>query len=267
MHGGGHRSAQTRASLQHEHLAHHAAHTRGPHHHAPGSQSGKSCGQAGSSPALNASPWVLWSLTLELAPGHRRPWQWQPRPHALFCPPAAPLLGTEASRACLLPARPMSTLSSSPQCEIPGQGSGRGVSVHPHGGGEAGSGRKVGREPARPQLRLGRHPPASSHPFPCSVAETSTLEPGRSPRSCRGWRGLWPKRVPPATWHLLAGPAHVHSPHPAHLVRCLSGLMVAGLLRASPSQLGSCSLSLVRGVTGGSGVPLPQAGVPRDVGD
>lgn len=70
-------------------------------------------------------------------------------------------------------------------------------------------------------------------------------------------------RVSPTTWHLLARPSH--SP-PAHSFRCLSGLMVAGLLGAGPAQLSSCSLSLVRGVTGDSGVPLPQPAVFGDSG-
>lgn len=71
-------------------------------------------------------------------------------------------------------------------------------------------------------------------------------------------------RVPPTVWHLLARPSHMHSPPPAHSFRCLSGLMVAGLLRAGPAQLSSCNLSLVRGVTGDSGVPLPQPAVFDD---
>lgn len=61
--------AQTRASPQHRHPEHHAAHTRVPTtKHQVVSQSGKFRGQSGSSPAPNASPWVLWSLTPELVP-------------------------------------------------------------------------------------------------------------------------------------------------------------------------------------------------------
>lgn len=103
---------------------------------------------------------------------------------------------------------PPSLLSSS-RCEIPSQRSGRGVSVHLHGGGVAGSGQKVGRGPTSPQLRLGKHPPASSHSFQCSMTEPSTLEPRRS-HSRAGPGGGWDQRQ--SAPHCVA-PASPSLPH------------------------------------------------------